>query len=256
MRMDGFTEENLSQGFGWVLLPVAKGMCCSRVRNGWSEAVKLMRNQYCSTGWRWRCWGFWQIRAAGSPGNMFPILQLHWHLFHAQLAWRWRRMSPRKAGLAWCPLVPEWAQLTRFLPSVKSAVFWIQVGAWGCLATQAGIVLFSLLEIPQVVCISKQKAALSMPASLGQAGWQGARPAPGTPGRFAISGGACRDWVMSSREVRCYHRAQVPRPTVGSVSGLVRPFLGHLDFVNQQPAFDDQHYCWVSTVCFHPFLGF
>ena len=175
--------------------------CCLWPRGcavpGWGMAGlrqwNSRRTSDCSTGWRWRCWGFWQTRAAGPPGNMFPILQFHWHLFHAQLAWWWRRMSPRKAGLAWCPLVPEWAQLTRFLPSVKSAVFWIQVGAWGCLATQARIVLFSLLEIPQVDCISKQEAALSMPASLGQAGWQGARPAPGTPGRLAISGGACRD---------------------------------------------------------------
>ena len=72
---------------------------------------------------------------------MFPILQFHEHLFHAHLAWRWRRILPRRTGLAWCPLVPEWAQLTRFLPSVKSAVFWIQVEVWECLATWAGIVL-------------------------------------------------------------------------------------------------------------------
>ena len=150
---------------------------------GWGMAGPKQWNSWgtsdCSTGGRWQCWGFWQTWAASPPGNMFPILQFHGHLFHAYLAWWWRRISPRRAGLAWCPLVPEWAQLTHFLPSVKSAVFWIQVEVWECLATRAGIVLlcpclryhkwaaFPNRKLPLNACLTRAGRLVRGKASIG-----------------------------------------------------------------------------------------
>lgn len=63
---------------------------------------------------------------------------------------------------------------------------------------------------------------------VGQAG-SAASPALGIPGGFAISGSICGDVSGEQQEIRCYSIAEVPGPTVRSVSGLVPPSLDPLE---------------------------
>lgn len=204
-------------------------------------------------GGPWPCWGLWQTWAADPWGDEVPVLQAFQPLFHTSLGWQGWGISPQKAGLALCSSVPRRAKFTRFLPSVKSAVLWIQVEVWEFLATQGGILLWSLLEVAQAALFPKG----NQPTHLRRGRQAGSRPGQcwahwvALPSQWHLQGVRGKQPV-----IRCSYTTEVPRPTIGSVSGLEPPFLSYLDGVNQQQSFNDWPCCWVSAVSLHPFLDF
>ena len=223
------------------------GFCWLRPKGGavpgWGMAGPRQRCD-CSTGRRRRCWGFWQTQAHQATCLLFCSLT-------ASLP-RTTRMSVqkdslRKAGLAWCSPAPEWAKLICFLPSVKSALLWIQVEVWEFLAT-SGWKFAVITTWDTTSRLYFQTESSPLKACLARAGQTGA----------GDTRGVCHLWwrlrrVSAEQQgLRRYHTAEVPGSAAGSACGLVPPFLGHLDVVSQQQASDDRPYCWAGTVRLHP----